>query len=90
MNKSTLIQHIASIAGLTKTQADDALDAFCTIVQSELAHGGTVEIKGFGSFSTTQRAERVGRNPKTGEPVVILASRAPKFKAGKSLKDGVA
>lgn len=90
MNKSQLIKHIASIAGLTETQADDALDAFCTIVKSELAHGGEVEIKGFGSFSTHERKERMGRNPKTGAPAVIPAARVVKFKAGKALKDAVA
>ncbi|ULJ61040.1 HU family DNA-binding protein [Wielerella bovis] len=90
MNKSQLIKHIASIAGLTQAQADDALDAFCTIVQSELAHDGEVNITGFGSFKVTQRAERKGRNPKTGEKVKIAARKVVKFKAGKTLKDAVA
>lgn len=90
MNKSQLINHIASIAGLSKAQATDALDAFCTIVQSELSHGGEVNIKNFGVFYTIQRAERMGHNPKTGEPLLIPTAGVAKFKAGKTLKEAVA
>lgn len=90
MNKSELIKTIATESGLNHAQASDALNAFCKTVIDELANGGEVEIKGFGSFTTHERAERMGRNPKTGEPALIPASRVAKFKAGKSLKDGVA
>lgn len=90
MNKSELIKAIASESGLTQAQASNAIDALCKVVIDELSQGGEVEIKGFGNFYTTDRAERMGRNPKTGEPAVIPAARVAKFKAGKTLKDGVA
>lgn len=90
MNKSELIKAIASESGLTQAQASNAIDALCKVVIDELSQGGEVEIKGFGSFSTQQRAERIGHNPKTKEPVIIPATRVAKFKAGKTLKDAVA
>lgn len=90
MNKSDLIQAMSTHSGLSQTDCSKALDAFCASVINELGDGGTVEIKGFGSFYTTDRAERMGRNPKTGEPAVIPAARVAKFKAGKTLKETVA
>lgn len=89
MNKSELIEHIAQSAGINKTQATAALQAFETGVIDTLANGGTVELKGFGTFKITERAERNGRNPKTGETLVIPASKAPTFKAGSKFKEAV-
>ena len=90
MTKQDLIQQIAVISGLTQTQAKDALAAFCTAVEDELASGGEVVLKGFGTFSVAQRAERQGRNIKTGETITIPAASVPKFKASQALKDAVA
>ena len=89
MNKSELIEHIAQTAGISKTQATAALQAVETGVIDTLATGGTVELKGFGSFSVKDRASRPGRNPKTGEVITIPATKVPAFKAGKALKEAV-
>ncbi|MFB2539047.1 MULTISPECIES: HU family DNA-binding protein [unclassified Acinetobacter] len=89
MNKTQLIQHIADNAGINKTQATAALQAFETAVIDELANGGEVALIGFGTFSVKGRAARTGRNPKTGEALQIQASKVPHFKAGKALKDAV-
>lgn len=89
MNKSELIEHIAQSAGLNKTQATAALQAVETGVIDALANGGTVELKGFGTFKVNQRAARKGRNPKTGEELQIAAVNAPVFKAGKAFKEAV-
>ncbi len=89
MNKTELIQHIATTAGLSKTQATAALQAFETAVIDELANGGQVALVGFGTFSVKERAARTGRNPKTGEELQIAAAKVPSFKAGKALKDAV-
>ncbi len=89
MNKSELIQHIATAAGINKTQAMAALQAFETAVIDTLANGKTLEMKGFGTFKITERAERQGRNPKTGETLTIPATKSPTFKAGKAFKDAV-
>ena len=85
MNKTELIKQMATISGLTQAQAADALEALCTAVTD-----GEVAVMGFGTFSAPQRAERQGRNPKTGEAVTIAAHRVVKFKAGKGLRDAVA
>ena len=90
MNKTELIKQMATISGLTQAQAGDALDALCTAVIDELQAGGEVSLMGFGTFSAPQRAERQGRNPKTGEPINIPSQRTVKFKAGKGLRDAVA
>ncbi|MDK4640517.1 HU family DNA-binding protein [Kingella kingae] len=90
MNKSELIAAMAVQSGLNKTQTETALNAFCATVIDELAKGGEVNIVGFGAFSVAERAERIGRNPKTGEALIIAAHRSPKFKAGKALKDATA
>ncbi|WP_149931195.1 HU family DNA-binding protein [Acinetobacter soli] len=89
MNKSELINHIAKTAGLTKAQATAALQAVETGVIDTLANGGQVSLVGFGTFSIKDRAARTGRNPKTGEELLIAASKVPTFKAGKALKEAV-
>ena len=89
MNKSELVAHIATSAGLTKAQATAALQAFETSVIDTLANGGEVTLIGFGTFKVTDRAARTGRNPKTGEEIQIGASKVPTFKAGKSFKQAV-
>lgn len=89
MNKSELVDAIASEAGLTKDQATKAINAFVSSVQGALERGDDVVLVGFGTFSVKERAARTGRNPKTGEPLKIAASKVPGFKAGKGLKDAV-
>ena len=89
MNKSELVAHIATSAGLTKAQATAALQAFETSVIDTLANGGEVTLIGFGTFKVTDRTARTGRNPKTGEEIQIVASKVPTFKAGKAFKEAV-
>lgn len=87
MNKTELIAVVAEKAELSKKDAENAINAFADAVSEELVKGGKVQIVGFGTFEVSERAAREGRNPKTGEAMLIAASRNPKFKAGKSLKD---
>ena len=89
MNKTELVTALAERMELTKKDAEKALVAFTDIVTEELVKGERVAITGFGTFEVANRAEREGRNPATGEPMTIAASKAPKFKAGKLLKDAV-
>ena len=89
MNKSELIDAIADIAKLTKTDASAALDAVINSVTNALKEGDSVTLVGFGTFSVKDRAERQGRNPQTGEAITIKAAKIPSFKAGKALKDAV-
>lgn len=89
MNKTELIEAIAASAGLTKTQAGKALDAFVDTVSDTLKKGDKVILIGFGTFETRKREARKGRNPQTKEEIMIPASTAPVFKAGKKLKDAV-
>ena len=89
MNKSELIKHIASQAGLTQTQATAALQAVETGVIETLTNGGEVTLVGFGTFKVTDRAARIGRNPKTGEELQIAASKVPTFKTGKTFKEAL-
>ena len=89
MNKSELVAHIATSAGLTKAQATAALQAVETGVIDTLSNGGEVTLIGFGTFKVTDRAARTGRNPKTGEEIQIVASKVPTFKAGKAFKQAV-
>ena len=89
MNKTELVAAIAAKAGLEKAEAIKALKAFEEVVTEELANGGKVQLVGFGTFEVAERAAREGRNPKTKEVMPIPASKAPKFKAGKALKDAV-
>ena len=87
MNKTELVAAMAEQAGLSKKDAEKALKAFTDVVADELKKDGKVQLVGFGTFEVATRAEREGRNPKTKEPMMIPASKAPKFKAGKALKD---
>ena len=87
MNKTELIAAIAEQAELSKKDAEKALKAFTDVIAEELKKGEKVQIVGFGTFEVSERAEREGRNPQSGEAMMIAASKAPKFKAGKALKD---
>lgn len=89
MNKSELVEAIASGSGVTKADASRVLDAFMTAVTDALKIGDQVVLPGFGSFSQGFRAARTGRNPKTGEQIDIKATKVARFKAGKSLKEAV-
>ena len=89
MTKPELVKAVAEQAGLTNKDADKAVSALISVVTSELAAGGKVQLIGFGTFEVVERAAREGRNPQNGETVKIKASKAPKFKAGKALKDAL-
>ena len=89
MNKTELVAAIAKNAEISKKDADKALKAFIEITTDTLKKKGTVQLIGFGTFSTVERAARTGVNPATGEKIKIKKSVAPKFKAGKALKDAV-
>lgn len=89
MNKAEFISAIAEKTGATKKETEQTLKALEDVVTEELTKGGKVQLVGFGTFDVTDRAARVGRNPQTGEPMDIAASKAPGFKAGKVLKDAV-
>ena len=87
MNKTELIAAIAEQAEISKKDAEKALKAFVDVVTEQLKEGEKVQLVGFGTFEVSERAAREGRNPQTGETMTIAASKAPKFKAGKALKD---
>ena len=89
MNKTELIAAVAEKAELSKKDAEKALKAFIDVVSDELKAGNKIQLVGFGTFEVAERAAREGRNPKTGEAMTIAASKTPKFKAGKALKDEV-
>lgn len=89
MNKADLINHVASSAGLSKSSAADAVEAVIGGITDTLSDGGAVSLVGFGTFSVVARAARTARNPRTGDTIQVAASNAPKFKAGKALKDAV-
>ena len=89
MNKTGLVDALKEETGLAKKDCEAVLNAFFSIVEKELVKGEKVQIVGFGTFEVAERGEREGRNPKTGETMMISASRTPKFKAGKALKDMV-
>ncbi len=89
MNKSELVEHIATSADLSKAAATRALEATLEAIGATLKKGGTVSLVGFGSFSVTQRAPRTGRNPRTGAAIKIKAAKIPKFRPGKALKDAI-
>ena len=89
MNKTEFIAAVAEKAGLSKKDAEKAVKAYTDVVTEELVKGGKVQLVGFGTFEVADRPSREGRNPKSGEPMTIAASRVPKFKAGKALKDEV-
>ena len=90
MNKTELISAIAENSGLTKKDSEKALTATIDAVTDALVAGEKVQLVGFGIFDVKDRAARIGRNPKTKEPIDIPATRTPQFKAGKALKDAVA
>ena len=89
MNKTELVAAMADAAGLSKKDAEKALKAFTDVVAEELKKDGKVQLVGFGTFEVSKRAAREGRNPQTGKTMKIAACKAPKFKAGKALKDAV-
>ncbi len=90
MNKAELISHVAEKSGITKTQANDTIDAITNAIIGTLKKGDKVTLVGFGTFSVSQRAARNGRNPQTGETIKIKASKVAKFKAGKEFTDKIA
>ena len=90
MNKTGLIVAIAEKAGLTKKDAERALNAAIDAITASLAEGQKVQVAGLGSFEVKNREARTGRNPQTGETIQIAASKLPTFKAAKALKDAVA
>ena len=89
MNKTELIAAVAEKAELSKKDAEKAVKAFTEVVADELKKGEKIQLVGFGTFEVADRPAREGRNPKTGETMTIAASKTPKFKAGKALKDMV-
>lgn len=89
MNKTELTEAIASEADLSKASAGRVLDAVIEAISGALSKGDQVAIAGFGTFLVRERGARTGRNPRTGEPMEIKASKVPSFKAGKALKDAV-
>ncbi|HJA31055.1 MAG TPA: HU family DNA-binding protein [Candidatus Eisenbergiella pullicola] len=89
MNKTELVAAMAEEAGLSKKDAEKALKAFTDVVTAELKKGEKIQLVGFGTFEVSERAAREGRNPQTGVTMTIAASKTPKFKAGKALKDSI-
>mgnify|MGYP000221175802 FL=1 len=89
MNKTELVAAVAEQAGLSKKDAEAAVKAFTDVVAEALKAGDKIQLVGFGTFEVSERAAREGRNPRTGETMTIEASKTPKFKAGKALKDEV-
>ena len=87
MNRMELVAAIAEKTELSKKDAEKALKAFTDVVAEELKKGEKIQLVGFGTFEVSERAAREGRNPANGQPMQIAASKAPKFKAGKALKD---
>ncbi|HOO82301.1 MAG: HU family DNA-binding protein [Rhodospirillales bacterium] len=89
MNKQDLVSKVADKADISKTKAASAVDAVIDAIKGSLKKGDDVRLVGFGTFSVAKRAATTGRNPRTGEPIKIPASKQPKFKAGKELKEAV-
>lgn len=89
MNKTELIAAVAEKAEISKKDSEKALRAFIDVVTEQLKAGDKVQVVGFGTFEVSERAAREGRNPQTGETMKIEACKAPKFKAGKALKDAI-
>ena len=89
MNKNDLVAKVAGSAGLSKADATKSVDCVFDAITSSLKGGDEVRLVGFGTFSVSQRRATEGRNPRTGERIKIPASKQPKFKAGKALKDAV-
>ena len=89
MNKAELVAAVAEKAEISKKDAEAAVKAFTDVVAEELKAGDKVQLVGFGTFEVSERAAREGRNPQTGKTMTIAACKAPKFKAGKALKDAI-
>lgn len=89
MNKTEFIAAVAEKAEISKKDSEKALKAFVDVVAEQLKAGNKVQLVGFGTFEVSERAAREGRNPQTGETMTIAACKAPKFKAGKALKDAI-
>ena len=89
MNKTEFIAAVAEKAEISKKDSENALKAFVDVVAEQLKAGDKVQLVGFGTFEVSERAAREGRNPQTGETMTIAACKAPKFKAGKALKDAI-
>ena len=89
MNKTELVAAMAKETNLSKKDVEAVLKSFTDVLTDELKKGGKIQLEGFGTFEVSERAAREGRNPQTGETMTIAASKAPKFKAGKALKDMV-
>ena len=89
MNKAELVAAVAERTELSKKDAEKALKAFVDVVAEELKKGEKIQLVDFGTFEVSERAAREGRNPANGQPMQIAASKAPKFKAGKALKDAI-
>ncbi len=89
VNKNDLIAEIAKYTGLSKTDAGKSVDAFAATITTSLKKGEEVRLVGFGTFTVTNRSATEGRNPRTGATIKIPASKQPKFKAGKGLKDAL-
>ena len=89
MNKTELVAAMAEKTNQTKKNTEDALNAFIEVVTETLKKGDKIQLVGFGTYETKTRAERMGRNPQTGEEIKIPASKVPSFKAGKALKDEI-
>ncbi|MCG7400401.1 HU family DNA-binding protein [Caballeronia zhejiangensis] len=89
MNKQELVDAVASASGTSKIAAEDAINAVFETISKTVAGGETVQLIGFGSFGTGERAARTGRNPQTGETIKIAAAKTVKFTAGKDFKDAV-
>ncbi|HIZ12764.1 MAG TPA: HU family DNA-binding protein [Candidatus Mediterraneibacter gallistercoris] len=89
MNKTELIAAIAEKAEISKKDSEKALKAFVDVVTEQLKNDDKVQLVGFGTFEVSKRAAREGRNPQTGKTMKIAACKAPKFKAGKALKDAI-
>ena len=87
MNKAELITAMAEVSGVSKKDTEAVLKAFTDVIAEELKKGEKVQLVGFGTFEVSERAAREGRNPQTGATMKIAAAKAPKFKAGKALKD---
>lgn len=89
MNKQELVSAIAEKTGLTKADADKAVNAFIDTVKSTMAKGDSLQLIGFGTFSVSERAARTGRNPQTGKEIQIAAKKVTKFKPGKALDEAI-
>ncbi len=89
MNKSELVATVATTTGTTQAASGAAVDAVFDAITTALRRGERVQLSGFGTFETRDRKARTARNPRTGEPIYVAASKAPAFKAGKALKDAI-